>query len=325
MNHWKKCGVILVLLLVSGVTMISSFAAGRKKIRSVIINVKSNIALGALHGDEEIAIEIRGKNYSYDYYEIENFGFEWSEDEVPEITIYLKADEGYYFSLTKANALKLTGASCVKMHTQDSSETLALRVKLPPMAEMLGQETEVRLNEHGLAAWDEVEGAGSYELRLYRDGIRVGTNCQSTNELFYDYADRMSRAGSYQVQVRAVNKHNSSNKGEWMESETITISKEMAAIHRETAAIRSETEAISSETAAIPSEAAGELPIKGEWKLEGNRWWYEHEDGTYTRNNWEMIDEKWYLFDEEGYIRTGWVEWEGEEYLLENEGHLKTQ
>lgn len=271
MNRWKKCGAILVLLLVTGVMMLSSFAASRKKIRSVIVNVKSNIARGALHGDEEITIEIRGKNYSYDYYEIENFGFEWSEDDVPEITIYLKADEGYYFSLTKANALKLTGASYVKMYTQDSSETLALRVKLPPMAEMLGQETEVRLTERGLVSWDEVEGAGSYELRLYRDGIRVGINCQSTEELFYDYADRMSRAGSYQVQVRAVNKHNSSNKGEWMESETVTISSETAAMHRETVAISSETETVPSETEtapseteAVPSEASGELPIKGE-------------------------------------------------------------
>ena len=302
MNRWKKSGAILVLLLVTGVMMLSSFAANRKKIRSVIVNVKSNIALGALHGDEEITIEIRGKNYSYDYYEIENFGFEWSEDDVPEITIYLKADEGYYFSLTKANALKLTGASYVKMYTQDSSETLALRVKLPPMAEMLGQETEVRLTESGLVSWDEVEGAGSYELRLYRDGIRVGINCQSTEELFYDYADRMSRAGSYQVQVRAVNKHNSSNKGEWMESETVTISSETAAMRRETSAISSETETAPSETEAVPSEASGELPIKGVWKLEGNHLWYEHEDGTYTRNNWEMIDEKWYLFDEDGYV-----------------------
>lgn len=323
MYSWKKCGIMLALSLAAGVMTISSFAASRKKINSVSIKVESSIMLGDRHGDEEIEIETRGKNYRYDYYEIENFGNEWFEDDVPEITIYLKADEGYFFSLTKASSLKLTGADYVKMSTQDSSETLALRVKLPPAVERLGEETEIWLTENGLVTWDEVQGAGSYELRLYRDGKRVGTSCQSTDQLFYDYADRMKRAGSYQVNIRAVSKYDSSNKGEWMESETVTVSKEMAAARNET---------------------AGGLPVKGEWKSEGERLWYRHEDGTYTRNNWEMIDGTWYLFDEDGYVRTGWVEWNGEQYyckegtgemlrntatpdgyLLDSEGHIKMQ
>lgn len=324
MYSWKKVwGMGLALSLVAGLMTISSFAASRKKINSVTVNVESHIELGSKHGDEEIEIETRGKNYSYDYYEIENFGSDWWDDDVPEITIYLKADEGYFFALTKASSLKLTGATYVKASKQDSSETLALRVKLPSMTERLGPETEVELSTSGLATWGEVDGAGSYELRLYRNGTRIGMSCQSTDQLFYDYTNLISKPGSYQVKVRAVNKQNSSNKGEWMESEAVTISDELAAIR---------------------SETAGRLPIKGEWKSEENRLWYEHEDGTYTRNNWEMIDEKWYLFDENGYVRTGWVEWEGEQYyckdetgemlrntttpdgyILDNEGHLKTQ
>lgn len=320
MYSWKKMwGMKLALTLAAGVMTISSFAASKKKINSVTVKVESNIELGAVHGEEEIDIETRGNNFSYDHYEIENFGSDWWDDDVPEITIYLRADEGYYFALTKASSLRLTGATFVKMYRQDSSETLALRVKLPAMAERLGPDTEVRLSTNGLATWDEVKGAGSYELRLYCDGTKVGLNSQTTDQLFYDYTSMMVKPGSYQVKVRAVNKLNSSNKGEWMESEDVTISNEMAAVY---------------------SQAA----VKGEWKSEGNRLWYRHEDGTYTRSDWEMIDEKWYLFDEEGYVRTGWVEWKGEQYycqegtgemlkntttpdgyVLDDEGHVKTQ
>lgn len=293
MYNWRKiCGMTLALSLAAGVLTIPSFAATRKKINSVTVNVESHIELGARYGEEEIEIETRGKNYTYDYYEIENFGFEWMEEDVPEITIYLRADEGYYFALTKASAVKLTGATYVKASKQDSSETLALKVKLPSMAEMVGQETTVTLTDGGYAKWGEIRGAGSYELRLYRNGNGVGANYQSTDQLFYDYTSQMGKPGSYQVKVRAVNKQNTDNKGKWMESETVTISSEMAE------AIRNGT-------------AAG-LPVSGEWRNEGNGWWYEHEDGTYTKNNWEEIDKKWYLFDENGYMRTGWVEWNGE-------------
>ena len=325
MYNWRKiCGMTLALSLAAGVLTIPSFAATRKKINSVTVNVESHIELGARYGEEEIEIETRGKNYTYDYYEIENFGFEWMEEDVPEITIYLRADEGYYFALTKASAVKLTGATYVKDSKQDSSETLALKVKLPSMAEMVGQETTVTLTDGGYAKWGEIRGAGSYELRLYRNGNGVGANYQSTDQLFYDYTSQMGKPGSYQVKVRAVNKQNTDNKGKWMESETVTISSEMAE------AIRNGT-------------AAG-LPVSGEWRNEGNGWWYEHEDGTYTKNNWEEIDKKWYLFDENGYMRTGWVEWNGERYycdeetgemlkntttpdgyILDNEGHLKNK
>lgn len=321
--NWKKiCGVTMTVILLTGIVTISSFAASRKKITSVNVEVESQIELGARYGEEVIEIDVRGKNYTYDYYEIENFGFEWVEDDVPEITIYLRANEGYYFALTKASAVKLTGATYVKASKQDSSETLALRVKLPSMAEMVGQETQVVLTQGGYASWDEVRGAGSYELRLYRDGTGIGSSYQSTEQLFYDYTSQMKKPGSYQVKVRAVNKQNMENKGKWMESEVLTITKEMAE------AIRNGT-------------AAG-LPVKGEWKNEGNGWWYCHEDGSYTTNNWEEINGEWYFFGEDGYMKTGWLEWNGQKYyckeetgemlrntttpdgyILDKEGHLK--
>ena len=36
--------------------------------------------------------------------------------------------------------------------------------------------------------------------------------------------------------------------------------------------------------------------------------WYRHDDGSYTKNDWEKIDGKWYWFNESGYAyRSQWV------------------
>lgn len=43
-----------------------------------------------------------------------------------------------------------------------------------------------------------------------------------------------------------------------------------------------------------------------QWIQSGNRWWYRHEDGGYTRNGFEMINGKTYYFDAAGWMVTGW-------------------
>lgn len=42
------------------------------------------------------------------------------------------------------------------------------------------------------------------------------------------------------------------------------------------------------------------------WITSGNRKWYRHADGSYTKNDWEVIDEKYYRFDKDGWMVTGW-------------------
>ncbi len=302
MKKWKRvCGVLLSAAVLAGILAVPAFAAKtkKKKISSVNIAVEAHIELGQKFGDEEIEITTRGKHYTYDYYEIVNDGFEWTEEDVPEIIIYLDVDDGYYFSLSKASSVKLNGATYVRAATQNSKETLKLQVKLPPMKEMLGAETEVVLTEGGYASWDAVQGAGTYELRLYRDDTGVGPVYQSTDQVFYDYTKQMSKPGAYRVKVRAVNKQNTESKGKWMESDVLTITADMAE------AIRNGT---------VPG-----LPAKGEWKEEDGKWWYRHEDDSCTKNDWEWINKQWYFFDEDGYMVTGWIEWNGEKYYLDDE------
>ncbi len=60
------------------------------------------------------------------------------------------------------------------------------------------------------------------------------------------------------------------------------------------------------------------------WILSGNRWWYRHNDGSYTQSNWELINGKWYYFDAFGWMKTGWLLLNGEWYYLDAFGAMVT-
>ena len=60
--------------------------------------------------------------------------------------------------------------------------------------------------------------------------------------------------------------------------------------------------------------------VKPQWILSGNRWWYRHGDGSYTRSDWEKIDGKYYYFDNAGWMVTGWKLIEGKWYYMNGSG-----
>ena len=52
-------------------------------------------------------------------------------------------------------------------------------------------------------------------------------------------------------------------------------------------------------------ESAVYLGCEGEWILNQAGWWFQREDGTYPKNEFEYINGKWYFFIENGYMKTG--------------------
>lgn len=300
----KKRALLFLTSFLAAAAMfaVPAMAGSRKKISSVNIAIESEIQPEMRFGEEMVEVTVRGGHYSFDSYEINNVGFEWSDEDVPELTIYLHADDNYYFSLTKASSVKLSGATYVRASKQDSSETLCLVVQLPSLQESVADQGEVILTENGYALWDAVRGAGSYELRLYRNGEGVGVSMLTTQALDYDFRTMMSRPGTYFVKVRPVNAVNAESKGKWAESGQVTISKEQA--NR------------------IRLGEAGGMPQRGQWKQDDRGSWYQFSDGTYVKNNWQEIDGEWYFFDEEGYMKTGWIEWNGTRYYCGNSGAM---
>ena len=47
-----------------------------------------------------------------------------------------------------------------------------------------------------------------------------------------------------------------------------------------------------------------EVQNPGTWKQDSTtgKWWYQHEDGSYTKDEWEKIGDKWYYFDDQGWM-----------------------
>ena len=66
------------------------------------------------------------------------------------------------------------------------------------------------------------------------------------------------------------------------------------------------------------------LASKGSWIKSSGRWWYRHNNGSYTSNGWENINGKWYHFDRSGWMQTGWVKSSGSWYYLNNSGDMQT-
>ena len=299
----KMVGLLSLTALLTIAMSVPAFAA--KKIKEVSISVSDEFKIGEDCSTEDVEVTSKSKKYTVGDVEILNEINEWGPSDVPELEVTLNAEDGYYFSLSKLSDVKLDGATLVKASKQDSSETLKLVVKLPSLSEYVAdfnEEETVNLTNNGFAIWNPISGAGSYEVMVYRDGSAVGVTTRTTTEPNYNLKNEVTRPASYQVKVRPVNGENASNKGKWVESNVVSYNAD--------------------QVKAIRAGEAGGLPVSGEWKSDTTGWWYQHSDGTYTKNAWEEIDGKWYIFDENGYMRTGWIDWNGEKYYCDNSGAM---
>lgn len=301
MKKWKKKILSLALLMSAAAAFfaIPARAETRKKISSVKLKIESHIKPGDKIGEEEIEIDLGSDRYSFDRYEVMNDTFEWFEEDIPEIRIYLDASDGYYFYLKKASSVYLTGATYIKATKENDSETLILEVKLPSLQEQVADLEEVTLTSGGYVYWDAPVGAGSYNLRVYRNGKMIGTTEILTTETEYNLQKSMEHSGSYQVRVCPRNKINSDVRGAWTDSNMVTLSEDDAKQIRE--------------------GKVEDRPKSGKWMYDNvGGWWYMFSDGTYPKDEWQEIKDEWYFFGEKGYMETGWITWNGKEYYCDD-------
>lgn len=304
MLRLKKRMLVLMAGALAALTVFPAYGASRKPIKTITLTIKADIKADTDFGDEQIDIEALGNKFSVDGYEILNDDFEWHEDSVPRIQITLIADDDYYFqSLPKDKVTLKGGAKFISSKREDANATLLMEVELPSLNNTLSDLTNVALTEEGVAVWDAIPAAGSYEVRVYRDDKVVGaTMVTAVNSC--NCREKLQKGNTnYVVKVRPVSKFESGEKGNWTESPSTYISEEKASLFRE-------------------NPTGG----NGEWVQtpENGRWWYRNGDGTYPVNCWQQIGDKWYFFDAEGYMATGWVQWEGKEYYCSENGDMLT-
>ncbi len=87
--------------------------------------------------------------------------------------------------------------------------------------------------------------------------------------------------------------------------------------------------ALKSGSASLTATVFGQklsIPVKvspaGKWIKSSNKWWYRHTDGSYTKNDWELIEGKWYHFDKSGWMQTGWLKTNNKWYYLNSDGAM---
>lgn len=299
----KRWMLGLTAAVLAAMTAMPVYGSSRKTIKSVNLTIKADIEPDTDYGMENIDIETSSNRFSVDDYEVLNEEFGWQEDTIPRIRITLIADDDYYFeSLPKDKIILRGGAELIQASREDGNTTLLVDVKLPSFQTSLQQLSNVALSEEGIASWGPVGTAGSYEVRVYRDGAASGASI-TTKAASYNCRGRMGKGEiGYTVKVRAVSKFDKSEIGEWVESPSVYITGERAAEFREN-----------------PTGGSGR------WvQAADGRWWYEEEDGTYPKDSWKQVGDKWYFFDGEGYMKIGWVQWDGQEYYCSESGEMLT-
>ena len=301
--------------LTSAICMLSvpnttALAATGTKINSVPLSIESEIEAGDT--DSDVTVSTSSSKFDIDDVVITNEpSDEWDDGDKPKLKITLYADDDYYFTaLTKDKVTLKGGAEFKKSTRQQSSSVLLLDVTFSSLQNSLKDMEGITLSDNGIATWPAISTAGSYEVRVYREGKIVGTSLE-TNTNSANCRERMMKPNeTYMVKVRAVNKYDPTVKGDWTESNSVYISGEKVAQFK------------ADPNASNVNTASG---TTGEWKQEADgRWWYRRADGTYPANKWEELGGKWYFFDENGYMKTGWIDWEGKSYYCSENGDMLT-
>ena len=254
-----------------------------KPIRSVTINISGYIEIEKDLGEEELEIRTSGNKYDFDHYEVMNDTFYWTLEDVPQIKIYLTAAEGYYFRVTKASEIHLTGGTYVSAAREDSGYTLAVEVKLPPLDTQVAPIEKAQL-EGGVCTWSESTGAGAYEVKFMRNGTTLGGN-QIVEGLTYDGTKFMTREAKYHFKVRAINAKDPNIKGHWVDSNDVYVSADQAKAQKE----KNEEE-----------------DSRGTWEQTEQGWIFKPDGNEIVKDCWRQIRDKWYNFDQNGIMRTGW-------------------
>lgn len=57
-----------------------------------------------------------------------------------------------------------------------------------------------------------------------------------------------------------------------------------------------------------------------EWKSDANGWWYQKDDGSYPKSQWQRIDGQWYYFNKDGYMYSNAITPDG--YVVAPSGEM---
>ena len=111
------------------------------------------------------------------------------------------------------------------------------------------------------------------------------------------------------------------NKGDWEESDELSVSSSEAKDIRDNGKSSSNTPSNTVNDDGGPGDTNSS---KGAWLRNDVGWWYCNADRSYPVNQWQYIDNYWYFFNASGYMVTGWVQWKNVWYYCSDTGAMLT-
>lgn len=321
--------------LLTAVFTISAGTAGtlaaetRTPIREISLHIESTIESGSSSGDVYVTAE--SDAYRVGDVDILNDNHDWTGGMRPKVEISLYASTGYYFYSSSKSMFSFSGeeTTYVTSHRGNDKTELTVTVKLDKLENGDLSVSGLEWDEsNGTAMWDENPNAKYYQVRLFRDSSSV-TSIRTAYEDYYEFAGSITRRGDYYFEVRAVG--SGSEKGDWESSDTWYVSSyeadELSHNYHPSGGgpgaggSGSYAPGGPGDTGYSAGGPAGSS-LGGYWCLDQYGWWFRNADGSYTRNNWQVINGSYYFFNESGYMRTGWVPWNHKWYYCGADGAL---
>lgn len=270
-----------------------------------------------------VEIETGSKKYegtvstAYEY----SGGDGYDEDDTNTYIVELTAEDGWYFSVTKSNQIRLSGggAKFVKASRQNNGQTLIITAELEKLAEYVEEVNEPMFRNDGYGEWEPSAGALTYKVLLTSpNGRRYEAVTGGTS---YDFRPFMQKEGSYEFRVKAISK--TGNSTVWSDSGSLAVTKEAAEANRAVYEVKKEISFLNDER--TPANQVVTYLNTG-WQMdEEGRTWYRNTDGSYPQSIWMEEGGKWYFFDGSGYlVKSNYVEWGGDSYYTDETGAMVT-
>ena len=343
MMKLKKLGALALSVIMSAALAMPSFAATNY---NYITDIDVNISYSIEAGDDEWYFDVSSDTKGVEIDDDEDVKFSngpedgdaWDEGVKPKVTVILRvdSDSDNRFSNVKKTTVNITGGEYSTYTVSSSSKKVTLTITLPKTEYEEGYwDTALEIenaewNEDcGIASWDEVDEATSYEVKAYRGNTAL-TSVVKTTDTEYNFSQYFTKKGDYTFKVRAV--YNTKNKGAWCESDELSVDADEAEDIKDSGAgYTTSSGNVTTTTGPSTSTTASSLPsyvVKGTWGTSNGKWTFKDSNGVAYKNKWAAVYNPyantaagqqafdWFYFDGNGYMVTGWVLDSGRYYYL---------
>lgn len=339
----KKCGrgislllIICMMTLTVPVGMLKTYAAGRKTIGKVTVNLNLDLTPGEslpdLSAGADNAFNVYGGNTWYVADEAKWVSSTSQDVKIGstytlKVTLTATTPDEYGFQGTyKSSNVTIKGGTFVSASRKGYDE-LTVTIKTKPVEGEFEAPEDAYWKERqlGMAEWEKVDNVTTYEVALYKGSSSVYKvkAFRGTKIDFYPY---MTSAGTYSFKVRSVpsssDQKDYAKSSDWTESDEVYIAKESVSDGSGKIDYNNNNTGDGS-TPGTGTGTGNTNPQMG-WVQSGNKWSYHYPDGSYQKSSWLQVNNIWYLFDSEGWMLTGWQQKDGYWYYLDPSGAMKT-